>query len=207
MNILIDDFPRELDGLPIRTDYRMMVMFEELLHDAEIPDRQKVVQGVQLLFEQDPQDWTAAWDALLWYYRGGPEPVRECSGARNRPSETAKRAAPVYDFEQDAALIYAAFRQIYGVDLQAEALHWWAFRAMLLALPDTCLMGRIMQIRSVDVSKLKGTEKKRYAKLQQQYAVRRNNAAHTLSAIEREEEIRRRTLARFKEAEEWKKSR
>ena len=203
MNLLIDDLPRELCGHPIRTDYRAMVLFEELLHDTEVPDRQKVIQGVRLLFERDPEDWAAAWDALLWYYRGGPEPTGEHHGGGKRPPETAKRAAPVYDFEQDAALIYAAFRQIYGVDLQAGALHWWAFRAMLLALPDSCLMGRIMQIRSVDLSELKGAEKKRYAKLQQRYAVRRSDAAHKLSAIQREEALRRQTLARYRAARDW----
>ena len=42
----------------------------------------------------------------------------------------------VTDFEQDAGLIRAAFRQAYGIDLYREKLHWIEFVELLNAIPE-----------------------------------------------------------------------
>ena len=54
-----------------------------------------------------------------------------------------------FDFVQDAPYLYAAFRQAYGVDLFAQQgrLHWWAFCAMLDALPGNTKSSEIVQLR------------------------------------------------------------
>ena len=39
-------------------------------------------------------------------------------------------------FEQDADLIRAAFRQVYGIDLWRDKVHWVEFSALLAALPE-----------------------------------------------------------------------
>lgn len=200
VSLLVDDLPKQAAGLPVCTDYRRMVLFETLLFDPELSGPQKVLQGLELLYGRVPADWQRAWQGLLWYYRCGavfPPPGPE-EGRR------AKRAAPLYDFEQDAGPIYAAFRQVYGVDLQTEPLHWWAFRAMLLALPDGCQMGRLMQIRAADTDRLKGKERERYRRLQRQYAVRRGaGSAAALSLAERESALQQRLDARYREAQQW----
>ncbi|MDY5287598.1 MAG: Gp15 family bacteriophage protein [Lentihominibacter sp.] len=56
--------------------------------------------------------------------------------------------APVVDWEIDADLIYAAFRQAYGIDLLTTDLHWHEFKALFDALPDDTLMVRVIQWRS-----------------------------------------------------------
>ncbi|MCG8619708.1 MAG: bacteriophage Gp15 family protein, partial [Desulfobacterales bacterium] len=43
-----------------------------------------------------------------------------------------------FSFSKDANLIYAAFKQTHGIDLQREKLHWWQFLALFMDLgPDT----------------------------------------------------------------------
>ena len=60
--------------------------------------------------------------------------------------ESAPRAI---DYEQDAALIYAAFMQAYGIDLRAEKrMHWWTFQSLLAGLPSGTRLMEIVDIRT-----------------------------------------------------------
>ena len=210
MNLLIEDAPRQLCGCPINTDFRAMVQLELLIRDPDIPAVDKIPQALALLFTKDCRNLNAAeaWEALLWYYGGGDdkdpaeeeEPAQRPAGAKARKPARPRR---VYDFEQDADRIYAAFRQVYGVDLQREPLHWWEFRAMLFALPDSCLQGRIMAYRATDTSKLKGAEKKRIQHLQRVYAIKDTTVADAQTTAERERQMLRAVRTRYEEAKKW----
>lgn len=54
------------------------------------------------------------------------------------------------DLQQDAALICAAFRQLYGVDLPRESVRmdWRTFQALLSGVTDDTRLGGIMSIRA-----------------------------------------------------------
>lgn len=207
MNLLIDNLPTEVNGEPINTDFRVMVQLETLIYDPEISASEKVGLGLRLLYQSETPRLTLeeAWEGLLWYYRGGED--RDQGQEQKQPQ--SERQAPrkvrrVYDFTQDAERIYAAFRQVYGVDLQETPLHWWAFRAMLFSLPDSCLQGKIMGYRATDTSKLKGPEKKRIQHLQKLYAITTPGVEDVTSTAERDRKMRDRVLRRFKEAEAWR---
>lgn len=208
MNLLIDDMPRAILGVPVNTDFRAMVQLEQLIHDPQVSAQDKIRLGLGLLYTEELPcaDVKTAWDGLLWFYRGGedadPDSDQEPEKPRT-PRQAPKRVRRVYDFGQDAGRIYAAFRQVYGVDLQSEPLHWWAFRAMLFALPDSCLQGKIMGYRATDTSKLKGAEKKRIQRLQQIYAIKSGAPEDTMSTAERERQMRANVLARYREAQKW----
>lgn len=49
------------------------------------------------------------------------------------PKDEGKR---VTSFEQDAGLIRAAFRQVYGIDLWRDSLHWFEFTELLQGIPE-----------------------------------------------------------------------
>ena len=68
-------------------------------------------------------------------------PASENSGVRS------------FDWEQDAAVIYASFLSAYGIDLFAMRgkLHWTAFIALLQNLPADSAFGRLIQIRTCEV--------------------------------------------------------
>ena len=58
-----------------------------------------------------------------------------------------------FDYAADGAYILAAFRQLYGMDLTCEQVHWWLFRALLQgALAEECLFARIVYWRTADTS-------------------------------------------------------
>ncbi|MGN0975885.1 MAG: Gp15 family bacteriophage protein [Gemmiger sp.] len=197
MNLLTDAMPRAVAGLPIDTSFRRMVQFELLMDDATVPAVDKIGLAIDLLYLRPIRDLQAAWEGLLWYYRGGEPAHAEGCG------QTAARPRRSYSFAQDDGYIYAAFWQVYGLDLQQTDLHWWAFRKLLFALPDTCLMGRIMGYRLADTSKLKGAERKRIEELQRAFAIR-TELENAFSASERAAAMRTRALRRYKEAMQWK---
>ena len=59
------------------------------------------------------------------------------------------------DFIQDGPLIYAAFMQAYGLDLndQRGKLHWWKFSALLNGLPKDTRLMEVVQIRTKPMPK------------------------------------------------------
>lgn len=197
MNILIDDLPKEIDGVPIETDYRKMIQFEQLMFDEEISIQQKYVYALNLLYLKPVPDFIKAWRGLLWFFR--------CGNENKEASSSTTQGKLVYDFEQDAEYIYSAFWQVYRIDLQKEPLHWWAFMSLLSALPDSCLMGQIMQYRSMDTSKLKGLEKKRVQEIQRKFAIRHQEGIHKMTLEERNGAFLAKVKQRQKEANEWLK--
>ena len=54
----------------------------------------------------------------------------------------------VTDFEQDSALIRAAFRQAYGIDLYRDKLHWIEFTELLNAIPEGSRYSEVVGIRA-----------------------------------------------------------
>lgn len=198
MNILIDNLPEQINGIPIRTDFRNMIQFELLMEDGEIPASDKLLPALNLLYREPVPNLRKAWDGLSWFYRCGEE---ETPG-QAKSGETAKK---LYDFEQDAFYLYSAFQQVYQIDLQKEPLHWWAFMSLLSSLPESCLMGEIMRYRGMDTSKLKGPEKKRIQQLQRIFAIRKNN--HTrMNLEERNAAMLAHVRQRQRQAQEWLKT-
>lgn len=59
-----------------------------------------------------------------------------------------KTGQKVTDFEQDAGLIRAAFRQAYGIDLYREKLHWFEFQELMSALPNDTRYSEVVGIRA-----------------------------------------------------------
>lgn len=165
---------------PINTAFWVGVAFERLMTDPEMDGGEKTLKALQLYYGDNiPADIEGAIDALLWFFRCGEESPEGGSGGG-----TSARA---YDFDQDAEYIYAAFRQVYGIDLWATDLHWWAFHAMFLALPDECRITQIMGYRVADLKGLSKQEKKRYEKLKRIYALKRKTTVeHAINLEERD---------------------
>lgn len=63
----------------------------------------------------------------------------------NAPETGGKRLT---SYEQDAGLIRTAFRQVYGIDLFRDDLHWFEFVELLQFLPDGCRYEETIGIRA-----------------------------------------------------------
>jgi len=177
-NILIDPLPEVVlvDGeeYAISTSYRTGMLFEMLLNDPSVEDAQKGSIAISLWFpDKIPNDVDEAVDQIIWFYTCGRPPRAETSAKRSDGGGFRRR---IYDFEIDAPLIYAAFLQQYGIDMQEiEDMHWWRFSALFSALSEDCEITKIMSYRAVDLASIKNkAERARLSKLQAKHRLPSN---------------------------------
>lgn len=82
-----------------------------------------------------------------------------------------KDAKKLLSYEQDHALIVAAFRQSYGVCLaDLKKMHWWEFLALLSGIPDGTKLSGVIEIRGMEMDP-KDTPEQRKAKIKAKTAV------------------------------------
>ena len=191
--LLEGGLPESIDGVPIYADYRNMLRFEQLLDDDTLSDTVKTALGVRQLFDElPPGGIERAVDRLQWFYSRGKAPGRE-------DAPRGKKAVRAYDLIYDAPCVYAAFQQAYQIDLiEIPYLHWWAFLALLENLPDSTAMAQRMQLRAMDVDKIKDKKmRERYKAMQKQIALPAKAAARPRKV----ESMTDRLARRYKEAQ------
>ena len=118
MNILMDELPYTVDiagqTIPINTDYRTGIYFEQCLADETLDDDTKLNEVLLLYFGESIgpllTDWetvTEAVNAVMWFYRCGEE-IEEEDDTRQR-YKRRNRNEPACVFEQDAPLFTRHF--------------------------------------------------------------------------------------------------
>jgi len=157
----------EVEGIfyPIKTDFRYWLMFARLLEDEKA-----VIDEADFLYEGlIPQDKKEGFNKLVEFYSPKKELPRNLGGSSGEK---------VIDYDIDADYIYAAFMEVYGIDLMATdkqgkiiPMHWHKFLALFSALHDTKL-NEIIGYRSYDEND-KTEYKDNLKKLKQMWALPR----------------------------------
>lgn len=162
MNIILDKLPTEYERLKIETNFRSFILFELLMQDRNINEKNKIILALNLFYKEPPQDIKKAIDGILWFYTRGKTENKEKSNEESTRNN-------IYSYEYDAELIYSAFLSQYGIDLnEIEYLHWWKFKSLFEGLNEENKVCKYMEYRSIDLSKIKDKEeKKKYKKLKQ----------------------------------------
>lgn len=175
MNILMDDLPYTIMvagvELPINTDYRTGILFEQALNDPLLPDEEKLCTVLALYYGDavfpllsDMDRVQEALNGIMWFYRCGDD------GTAGDDGDGTPDAGPPFSFEYDAAYIYAAFMEAYGIDLAKKRLHWWQFRALFLGLPETVLFCKIVAYRTMEIpAKMPKAQKQFYQRMKRIY--------------------------------------
>ena len=130
-NPIIDPLPEEWEGVKIKTDFKNVLRFFKLLDDDRFTEFEKNTMVQQLFFAEPVKDLNGFFS---WYLSCG----EDSSGG------SGKR---VIDFNIDAGKIYSAFRQVYGVDLRTEPMHWFTFKALFDGLPEGTFLAKVIEIR------------------------------------------------------------
>lgn len=162
MNILIDVVPTtvniEDEDYEINSDFRTSILFELLMQDDDLDDKDKIIQALELYYPTMPSNLNDAVEKMLWFYRGGKNEF-ETKNTRKGNNKSTQ----IYSYDYDDDYIYSAYLDQYGIDLQdIEYLHWWKFKAMFKALKEDNMIVKIMGYRSMDISKIKDKEQKEY---------------------------------------------
>ena len=175
MNILIDLLPSsvKIDGTEyeINSDFRTSVLFSLLMEDDNLSEEEKVLQALNLYYPVVPNNLEKVIEQIKWFY--------SCGKLDNPIGNKKVRASSkkVFDFEVDANYIYSAFMSQYRIDLQViEELHWWKFKALLEGLKEDNKLSKIIEYRSVDLSKIKDKEQRKFYKdMQKQYSLNKES--------------------------------
>ena len=172
MSIIIDNLSNILEdrigNLEFNTDFRISILFEMLMQDRNISNKNKIIQAIRLYYPHYEQinDFEKAIDDILWFYRCGKELIN--SNNTNTKNENKQ----IYSYEFDDNYIYSAFLQQYNFDLQDNDLHWWKFKAMFDGLNKDTKIVEIMGYRAIDLRTIKDKEeRKRIKKLKQLYSL------------------------------------
>ena len=99
-------------------------------------DFRNVLQMLETLQRDDMMPDAREWVALRHICRRPVKGLLEAVKKLLFPEEEIHEGKRVTSFEQDADLIRAAFRQVYGINLWTAELHWFEFRELLHGLPE-----------------------------------------------------------------------
>ncbi|MBU3126741.1 bacteriophage Gp15 family protein [Clostridium tagluense] len=161
MNILIDLLPQivEIEGIGynINSDFRTSMLFELMMADNDLDDKEKIEQALLLYYPKLPKNINLAMDQLLWFYRCGKDIVIPSGNGKGKSNQ-------IYSFDFDDGYIYSAFLDQYSIDLQDADLHWWKFKALFKSLKEDNEIVKIMGYRSMDLGKIKDKEQKLHYK-------------------------------------------
>ncbi len=181
------------EAYPINTDFRVCVQFELLtLEDKLTPE------GLLTMFYGSnwPQPYEEAIQQAIWFYRLGR--------ADDRPSEAKQdlsKAKRSYDFEIDADALYTSFLTAYHIDLLTDSLHWWAFRELMLGLPEETAFKQRVYYRTGDTTGMSSKQKKQFEAMRARYAIpERGKIDRKLTLADRNAAMQRYVAQRFEEA-------
>jgi hypothetical protein len=156
-NPLIDE-PRktvEVGGTEyeIQTDYRQALAYFRALEDQDADQTEKTLLGLRLFFGDKIQRGHVEGlsEALRWFLN--------CGQPESKPSQEEK----VFDLLEDSGRIYAAFLQVYQINLRKVRMHWWIFCELLEGLPSGTHLANVIDIRSRPLPKGTSPEAKEAA--------------------------------------------
>ena len=171
-DLLTDALPTEWEGRAIDPDFRPMVwMLNQLRRAKTDDDKARLLCGAIQRFFKEPlpvEQYEEAFTSLS----------RFCQGGTDEDTEKAQRAASdsgtgelLLDYHYDADYIVGAFQQVYGIDLTADKVHWWRFKALLHALPSETPLAKVMDFRCADTSEMAADQRKYYETMKERYAL------------------------------------
>lgn len=116
---------------------RVLTLLAEVFPSEELSNAQKVYLTVTSVSDAPPKQ--EIFELIL----------HELFPNKKKHIEDTK----MFDFEQDAGLIYAAFMQTYGIDLYAvrNQMDWRIFAALLRGIPENTEFSRTIKIRGMKV--------------------------------------------------------
>lgn len=141
MNVLVDTLPNQIEiggrGYEIDTDFRTALRIILAFEDSELSAAEKQYLLVDNLYLDKPDDMQSAIREGIKFLDGGGDDEEDSGSGSPR----------LYSFSRDANMIYSAFQQTHGIDLQKAQLHWWQFLALFMDLGSETLFCSLVGLR------------------------------------------------------------
>lgn len=165
----------EVDGvvIPIDTSFKTGLRCMEVIENDGISDQERALAIIFLLTDDIPNvNLTKLLQVLSKYLQCGQDKVERHSTVKDM------------NLEQDYKYIIASFMHDYRIDLSKEDMHWWRFMELLNGLSGECILNRVRDIRTMDLSIYKDAKtRERILKARKQVALK---IKHTETEEEKE---------------------
>jgi hypothetical protein len=163
-NFLIEQFPDaiEIDGevYAVNTDFRVGLQIMADFENPEFDQDEKGYLMLNRLYRDLPDDRDGE------FYQEALSKATKFLNAGDETGQETEGKPRLYSFDKDARLIYSAFSQTHGVDLQTADMHWWRFIALFMDLgADTAFNSMVNLRKRYHEGKLTDEEKKLVARL------------------------------------------
>lgn len=148
----------------INTSFKIALKCNNVIQDNNISDYERLLAVIYLLFGDeglaDSDNYDKLAELSFKYLMCGQE-----------PEDTDEEKD--MDFNQDYNLIRASFRSDYGIDIEKEDMDWWDFYTHLNGLSEGCILNRIRDLRTCDLSDITNEKtKNRIKKAKKKFALK-----------------------------------
>lgn len=164
-NVLLDRPPEtvEVNGrsYPVASDYRVALAYFRLM-GGDDDDQDKALFSLSLFFgsEMAPDDIPELQKYIGWFLR------------RGRDEEPQDKKARVFDMLEDSGRVFAAFYQIYKINLRTARVHWWVFCELLEGLPKGTHLSDVIEIRGKKFEKwMKPADRNELQQIKDRYRI------------------------------------
>ena len=167
MNILVDRLPTtiEIDGASYRidADFRTCLRIIMAFEDSDLTLLEKNLLFYNNLFIDKPEDVKAALEYGVVFLDCG----------KSEEESNTNTGLRVFSWNKDANLIYSAFQQTHGIDLNAvEFMHWWRFVALFMDMgSDTAFCNLVGLRQKVMTGKASKEERQAAREMGQMFVV------------------------------------
>ncbi len=131
VSVIVDDVEYR-----IRTDYRNILTLFEAMADGELDEREKWELAIGIFYRDEvPDNIEEAIKQMVWFLNGG------------KPETGTHHKKPVFDWNQDEQLIFAAVNKVSGREVRVVGyMHWWTFLALFQEVGES-LFSQVVNIR------------------------------------------------------------
>ena len=151
----------------INTDFRVAIECDRIARDGSIPDFERALAIIYLLYGDEGLDNSEDYEKLL-------ELAKKYLSCGKEINDNKK---PDMDYYKDMDLIEASFMSDYHIDLTTTKMDWWKFYNLLNGLSNSelgncCVLNNIRNLRNFDPSKIQDTkERKKIIEAQKYWAL------------------------------------
>lgn len=144
-SFLIEQFPEaiEVNGeiLSVNSDFCVGLQIMSDFENPEFDQSEKAYLMLNRLYKDLPEDRDAD------FYEEALKKATKFLNAGDDSTRDVEGKPRLYSFGKDARLIYSAFSQTHGVDLQTAEIHWWRFMALFLDLGANTSFSSMVSLR------------------------------------------------------------
>ena len=172
----------EIDGkkYKINTSYKVAIKCQEVATDESIGDYERTLAIIYLLYGDEGIDNPKHYSKLLEKAK-----IYLSCGENETNEQELENNTPDFDYKQDIKLIQASFKSDYGIDLNDTEMHWWDFFWYLNGLTENCVLNRVREIRTYDISQIKDAkERKKIEQAKKRWQLKTN---HKINITQRQQ--------------------